>query len=72
MRCGDWNCLFGYLMKDSILLKILVAASIAIVMAVTNPDKGDFAFYANNHIKKLYPNIDTTIKKEDDDGEIPF
>ncbi len=55
-------------MKDSILLKILVVASIAIVMAVTNPDKGDFAFYANNHIKKLYPNIDPTIKKDDDNG----
>ena len=55
-------------MKDSILLKILVVSSIAIVMGFTNPDKVDFAFYANNHIKKLYPNIDTTIKKDDDDG----
>ena len=47
---------------------MLIIVTIAIAMTVTNPDKSDFAFYANNHIKKLYPNIDTTIKKDDDDG----
>jgi len=50
------------------MVKLLVAVCIAIVLAVTNPDKFDFSIYANNHIKKLYPNIDTTIKKDEPTG----
>lgn len=48
------------------MLKVLLAISTAILLTVTNPSKQEFIVYANIQLKKLFPDITSVIKKDDD------
>jgi hypothetical protein len=46
------------------MIKIVISVCVIIILGMTNPNKLDFIFFANNYVKKQYPELQFTQTEE--------
>ena len=54
------------------MIKIVISVCIMIILGLTNPNKADFIFFANNYVKKQYPELQFTQTGEPEEKVMNF
>ena len=54
------------------MIKTVISVCIIIILGLTNPNKADFIFFANNYLKKQYPELQLTQTEQPEEKIMNF
>ena len=54
------------------MIKTVISVCIILILGLTNPNKADFIFFANNYVKKQYPELQLTQTEEPEEKIMNF